>query len=213
MALAKARLVLIGSPGTETAEVAGHLAARLGLPSISIRDAIQSAVRTGSERGDELRRFMNAEQLPPPELIAAIVRRRLGEPDAVDGFVYWTEFPTLSVMRSLETVGIHAVELVLANVEATRRLTGRRTCRGCGMIWHIESSPTLVEGVCDRCGSALFHRDDDAPAAVAHQLSVYHEHSGPVLVHCRAAGFLISVDATRPAEEIAAELTGRLERG
>ncbi|MEU4401293.1 adenylate kinase family protein [Micromonospora orduensis] len=156
---------------------------------------------------------MNAEQLPPPELIAAIVRRRLGEPDAVDGFVYWTEFPTLSVMRSLETVGIHAVELVLADVEATRRLTGRRTCRGCGMIWHIESSPPLVEGICDRCGGRLFHRDDDAPAAVAHQLSVYHTHSAPVLARYRAAGLLISVDATRPTEEIVTELTSRLESG
>ncbi|WP_112677069.1 adenylate kinase family protein [Micromonospora saelicesensis] len=211
MALAEPRLVLIGSPGAETAEVADHLAARLGLPSISMRDAIQSAVRAGSELGDDLRWFMNAEQLPAPELIAAIVQRRLGEPDAVDGFVYWTEFPTLSVMRSMETLGIQAVELVLADAEATRRLTGRRICRGCGKIWRIESLPTFVEGVCDRCGGELFHRDDDAPAAVAHQLSLYHEHSAPVLAHCRAAGLLINVDANRPTEEIVTELTRRLE--
>lgn len=193
--------------------MADHLAARLGLPSIAIRDAIQSAVRAGTELGDDLRRFMNAERLPPPELLAAIVRRRLGEPDVVDGFVYWTEFPTLSVMRSLETLGIHTVELVLADAEATRRLTGRRTCRGCGMIWHIDSSPPLVEGVCDRCGGGLFHRDDDAPAAVAHRLSVYHTHCTPVLARYRAAGLLISVDATRPTEEIVTELTSRLEGG
>jgi adenylate kinase len=177
-----------------------------------MRDAVQSAVRAGSELGDDLRRFMSAEQVPPLEFVAAIVQRRLGEPDAVGGFVWWTESPVLPLLRSLETLGIQVVELVLADAEATWRLTGRRLCRGCGKVWHVESSPTRVEGVCDRCGSEVFHREDDFPAAVAHQLSVYHKHSAPVLAHYRAAGLLISVDAARPTEEIAAELTSRLAR-
>ncbi|MFC0507633.1 adenylate kinase family protein [Micromonospora costi] len=212
MALAVTRLVLIGPPGAETAEVAGRLAGGLGLPLISMRDAVQSGMRAGSELRDDLRRFMGAEQVPPLELVAAIVLRRLGEPDVVGGFVWWTESPVLPVLRSLETLMIQMVELVLSDAEATRRLTGRRLCRGCGEVWHVESSPTLVEGVCDRCGSELFHREDDFPAAVAHQLSVYHKHSAPVLAVYRVAGLLISVDATRPTEEIANELTSRLAR-
>ncbi|MEU9828954.1 adenylate kinase family protein [Micromonospora chersina] len=206
------RLVLIGPPGAETAEAADRLAGGLGLPSISNRDAVQSAVRAGSELGDDVRRFMDAEQAPPLKLVAAIVQRRLGEPDAVNGFVYWTESPVPPLPRSLETLGIRVVELVLSDAEATRRLTGRRTCRSCGKTWHVESSPTLIEGVCDRCGSELFHRDDDIPAAVADRLSVYHKHSAPVLAHYRAAGLLIRVDATRPTEEITTELTNRLGR-
>jgi adenylate kinase len=91
-------------------------------------------------------------------------------------------------------------------------LTGRRMCRGCGKVWHVEWSPTLVEGVCDRCGGELLHREDDFPAAVAHQLSIYHRNSAPVLAHYRAAGLLISVDATGPTEEIATELTSRIAR-
>ncbi|MFI7071025.1 adenylate kinase family protein [Micromonospora sediminicola] len=212
MATAVARLALIGPPGAETAEVAYRLAGRLGVPSISMVDAVQSAVRTGSVLGDELRRFMNAGQAPPIELVVAIVRRRLGEPDAVDGFVFWTESPVLAVLRALETSGFHVVELVLADAEAARRLTGRRLCRGCGRVWHVESAPTQVDGVCDRCGSGLVHREDDRPAAVARQLGVHHLHSAPVLARYRFAGSLISVDAARPAEEITTELAGRLAR-
>jgi adenylate kinase len=212
VASAVARLVLIGPPGAETAEVAYRLAGGLGVPSISMVDAVQSAVRAGSKVGDELRRFMNAGQAPPLELVVAIVQRRLGESDAVDGFVFWTEFPALPVLRSLETSGVLVVELVLADAEAARRLTGRRLCRGCGRVWHVESAPTLVDGVCDGCGSGLVHREDDLPAAVARQLSVHHLHSAPVLARYRFAGSLISVDAAQSPEEIATELAGRLAR-
>ncbi|SBT37256.1 adenylate kinase family protein [Micromonospora auratinigra] len=210
--MAVRRLVLIGPPGAETAEVADRLAGGLGVISTSMLDAVQSAVRAGSQLGDELRRFMNAGQAPPLDLVAATVQRRLGEPDAVGGFVFWSGFPVLPVLRSLEPVGFQLVELVLADAEAARRLTGRRLCRGCGTRWHVESSPTRVDGVCDRCGSGLVHRADDFPAAVAHQLSAYRRQSAPVLARYRLAGSLLSVDATRPPDEIVTELTGRLAR-
>jgi adenylate kinase len=204
------RFVLLGPPGAETAAVADHLAARLGLPWISIREAAQSATRAGSELGDELRRFMDAEQLVPVELVAALILRRLNEPDAADGFVFWVAGAPVAlpvVMRSLEPLKISLVELAFADGEATRRLTGRRVCEGCGKIWHIGASRSVEAGVCDWCGGKLFQREDDSPAAVARRLRAYRDSSAPVLAHHRATGRLISVDAARPAEDIAAELS------
>lgn len=209
------RLAVVGSPGAETADVASHLADRLELPWVSIRDAAQSATRSGADLGDQLRRFMDAEQLPPDELVAALVLRRLGEPDAADGFVFWASDAPQAlplVVRSLEPLEIQVIELVLSDAEATRRLTGRRMCRDCGKGWHIESAPTLDADACDWCGGELFQRQDDAPAAVARRLSGYRERSSPVLAHYRAAGRLISIDAARPAEHVAAHLAGRIER-
>ncbi|MER7283770.1 nucleoside monophosphate kinase [Dactylosporangium sp. NPDC000244] len=208
------RLALFGPPGADTADVADHLAVRLGLLRISMREAAQSATRAGSELGDQLRRFMDAEHSPPDELVAALILRRLGEPDAAGGFVFWaSDAKALPlVVRSLAPLEIQVIELVLADAEATRRLTGRRLCRDCGKLWHIESTQTLDADVCDWCGGELFQRQDDAPATVARRLSAYRERSSPVLEYYRAADRLISVDATCPAEHIAADLTRRIEQ-
>lgn len=194
--------------------MAAHLADRFEVPWISIWEAVQSATRAGSELGDKLRRFMDAEQPPPDELIAALVVRRLGEPDTASGFVFSaSDAKVLPLMlRSLEPLEIQVVELALADGQATGRLTGRRMCRDCGKVWHIESAPTLDADICDRCGGGLIQRQDDAPAAVARQLSVYHERSSPVLARYREAGRLISVDAARLAQEIAADLTDRIDQ-
>jgi adenylate kinase len=205
---------VLGPPGAETSAVASCLAARFGLPWLSFREAAQSAARAGSELGDQLRRYMDAEQLPPDELVAALTLRRLDEPDATGGFVFCASDGTALplVVRSLEPLEIQVIELVLADADATRRLTGRRLCRDCGKLWHIESAPTLAPDVCDRCDGGLFQRQDDTPATVARRLSAYHERSSPVLAHFLTTGRLLSVDAARPAERVAADLTDRIRQ-
>jgi adenylate kinase len=138
-----------------------------------------------------------------------MVRERLAEPDAGDGFLL-DGFPRNVAQAEvlddmLVGLGVKidvVLELVVDNDEVIRRLSGRRTCRGCGKIWHVEFDPTAVEGVCDRCGGELFQRDDDKPDTIATRLEVYAEQTAPLVDFYAAQGKLVGIDATGPVEDV-----------
>jgi adenylate kinase len=92
--------------------------------------------------------------------------------------------------------------LVVENEEVIRRLSGRRTCRGCGRIWHIEYDAPSHEGVCDRCGGELFQRDDDKAETIAERLKVYARDTAPLVDYFGAQGKLVGIDATGPVEDV-----------
>ena len=94
------------------------------------------------------------------------------------------------------------MELVVDDDEVIRRLSGRRTCRGCGKIWHVEFDAPTREGVCDRCGSQLFQRDDDKPETVRKRLSVYHELTEPLIEWYTDRDLLVRFDGTRSPDEV-----------
>ncbi|MET8234863.1 nucleoside monophosphate kinase [Micromonospora sp. NPDC005298] len=210
MGMRVVRLALFGPPGAETVEVAAHVADRLGLPMITIRDAVQSAVRAGSDFGSKVRRLFDNEEPLPTELISALVRGRVEEADATNGFVYAAEGHTRPMVPLLDFPQIRMVELVLTDAEAIRRLSGRRSCSQCGKSFRAEEA-SAAGGACNLCGGKLFRRDDDAPDVVNQQLSRYHESADSVVVYCRAHGRLVSIDASRSAPEIADELSDKLD--
>jgi adenylate kinase len=94
------------------------------------------------------------------------------------------------------------LELVVDDDEVVRRLSGRRTCRRCGTIWHVDFDPPTREGLCDRCGGDLFQRDDDMPHTVRHRLEVYAEQTAPLIAFYAARGILVGIDATGPVDDI-----------
>lgn len=182
------------------------LAARLGVPLLSVRDAAQAAVRDGSDLGAELLWYLRSGRLPPDNVLATLVRRRLTAPDTASGFVYRGHPGPPPVLRMLETLGVRPVELALPETEAIRRLTGRRTCRGCAGIGYVEPTSPPAEQRCVRCGGELFRRPDDEPAVVAERLATYRRDADPVLTDYRARGLLVSVDARQPVEDVVAEV-------
>ena len=94
------------------------------------------------------------------------------------------------------------MELVVDDDEVIRRLSGRRTCRGCGKIWHVEFDPTSKENICDRCGSELFQRDDDKADTIANRLVEYTDKTAPLVDFYGAQGKLVGIDATGPVEDV-----------
>jgi adenylate kinase len=95
--------------------------------------------------------------------------------------------------------------------EVIRRLSGRRTCRGCGKIWHVEFDPTKAEAECDRCGGELFQRDDDKPDTVAERLRVYADQTAPLVDYYGGQGKLVGIDATGPVEDVTQRASDALE--
>jgi adenylate kinase len=86
--------------------------------------------------------------------------------------------------------------------EVVKRLSGRRTCKKCGHVWHLEYDPPTTKGVCDKCGGELYQRDDDHPDTVRHRLDVYHEQTEPLIGYYRDAGQLVAIDALGHVEDV-----------
>ena len=211
------RLVLIGPPGAGKGTQAEYLAAHFSVPKVSTGDLFRAHVGEDTPLGCKAKRYMDAGQLVPDEVTVAMVEQRLDEPDAADGFLL-DGFPrtihqaeVLDELLAQRGVKLNVVlELVVEVDEVVRRLSGRRTCHGCGKIWHTEFDPTHQDGVCDRCGGELFQREDDRPETVAHRLHVYAEQTTPLIDFYAALGLLVGVDAMGPVEDVTERAVGAL---
>ena len=203
------RLVLVGPPGAGKGTQAQFIAAHFSNPKISTGDIFRANVSQGTELGIAAKRYMDAGDLVPDEVTIAMVRDRLAEDDACDGFLL-DGFPrnvpqaeTLDAMLAeLGTKLDVVLELVVDDQEVIRRLSGRRTCRTCGHIWHVDFEPPDKEGICDICGGELFQRDDDLPETIRHRLDVYAEQTAPLVAFYADRGILIGIDATGLVEDI-----------
>ncbi|SBT51500.1 adenylate kinase [Micromonospora narathiwatensis] len=203
------RLVLVGPPGAGKGTQAEFIAAHLSVPKISTGDIFRANVSQGTQLGVEAKRYMDAGKLVPDEVTINMVRDRLAEPDAGEGFLL-DGFPRTTpqaaaldkLLADLGTALDLVLELVVDDDEVIRRLSGRRTCRGCGKIWHVEFDATTREGVCDRCGGELFQRDDDKPETIAARLREYAEKTAPLVDYYGAQGKLVGIDATGPVEDV-----------
>ncbi|MBO4162573.1 adenylate kinase [Micromonospora antibiotica] len=203
------RLVLVGPPGAGKGTQAEFVAAHLSVPKISTGDIFRANVSQGTPLGVEAKRYMDAGKLVPDEVTINMVRDRLAEPDASEGFLL-DGFPRTTpqaaaldkLLADLGTALDLVLELVVDDDEVIRRLSGRRTCRGCGKIWHVEFDATTKDGICDRCGAELFQRDDDKPETIAARLREYADKTAPLVDYYGAQNKLVGIDATGPVEDV-----------
>jgi adenylate kinase len=203
------RLVLVGPPGAGKGTQAEFVSAHLGIPKISTGDIFRANVSKGTELGQEARKFMDAGDLVPDEITVGMVRDRLADDDAKKGFLL-DGFPrTVPQAHTLDELLLDAatpldvvLELVVDDDEVVRRLSGRRTCRNCGHIWHVDFDPPTAEGVCDICGGDLFQRDDDQPATIRHRLEVYYDQTSPLIGYYAENGILVGIDAMGPVDDV-----------
>ena len=203
------RIVLVGPPGAGKGTQAQFIASHLAIPKISTGDIFRSNVTQGTPLGRQAKEYMDRGDLVPDEVTIAMVRDRLGEEDAADGFLldgFPRNVPQAETLKKqlldwdqrLTVV----LELVVDEDEVVRRLSGRRTCRRCERVWHIMFDPPTRDGICDACGGELFQRDDDREETVRHRLEVYKKQTAPLVSYYADEGILIGIDATGPVEEI-----------
>ncbi|HEY9388966.1 MAG TPA: adenylate kinase [Mycobacteriales bacterium] len=213
------RLVLVGPPGAGKGTQAQFIAAHLAIPKISTGDIFRANVGQGTELGLVARKYMDAGDLVPDEVTIAMVRDRLAEDDAAEGFLL-DGFPrnvpqaeTLDKMlHDMGTALDVVLELVVDDDEVIRRLSGRRTCRACGHIWHVEFDPPAQAGSCDHCGGELFQRDDDRPETIRHRLEVYTAQTAPLVSYYAEKGILVGIDATGPVDDVTERAIDALHR-
>jgi adenylate kinase len=213
------RLVLVGPPGAGKGTQAKYLARHFGIPQISTGDIFRANVAEQTELGKEAKRYMDAGDLVPDQVTIGMVRDRLSQEDTGPGFLldgFPRTVPQAEALREmLKDMGrpLDAVlELKVDDEEVVRRLSGRRTCRQCGHVWHVEFDPPTDEGRCDHCGGELFQRDDDQPETVQRRLDVYRRQTAPLADFYRDAGLLCTIDATGPVDGVTKRAIAALER-
>jgi adenylate kinase len=203
------RLVLVGPPGAGKGTQAEFIAAHFSIPKISTGDIFRANVSGGTELGRTAKKFMDAGDLVPDEVTNAMVRDRLAESDAADGFLL-DGFPrNVDQAKELDSV-LDAIGNALSVVldldvdpdEVVRRLSGRRTCKKCGHVWHLEYDPPAVADVCDKCSGELYQRDDDHPETVRHRLEVYYSQTAPLIEFYGQREQLVAIDAIGPVEDV-----------
>jgi len=203
------RVVLVGPPGAGKGTQAQFIASHLAIPKVSTGDIFRYNVSAGTELGRQARSFMERGDLVPDEVTVAMVASRLQEYDALSGFLidgFPRNVPQAETLKKLlADWGMRldlVLELVVDHDEVIRRLSGRRTCRKCGRVWHVAFDPPSMPGKCDECGGELFQRDDDREETIRHRLEVYEQQTQPLISYYADEGILLGIDATGPVEDV-----------
>ncbi|MDW7712097.1 MAG: adenylate kinase [Deferrisomatales bacterium] len=212
------RLILLGPPGAGKGTQATRLVERYGIPQISTGDILRAAVRQGTELGKSAKSYMDAGKLVPDSVVIGIIGERLREPDCAKGYIL-DGFPRTvaqadALQATVSQMGQridHVLSVEVPSEELVQRLSGRRTCKGCGAMYHVTFSPPKQEGRCDKCGGELFQRDDDQEATIRARLAVYDDQTAPLIAYYRQAGLLRPIPGTGDMQEILARITAVLE--
>jgi len=207
------RLVLLGAPGAGKGTQAKKLIEKYGIPQISTGDLLRAAVAAGTSLGKEAKSFMDKGELVPDRVVLGMVEERLKQDDARKGYIL-DGFPRNTAQaealdKMLGALGMSlsaALSVDIPFEDLMKRLTGRRTCKACGQMYNIYFNPPKKENTCDKCGGALFQRDDDKEETIKKRLDVYSAQTAPLIDYYRKKGILSSVNGTGSIDQIFKEV-------
>jgi len=191
------KIILLGPPGAGKGTQADLICERFSVAHISTGDMLRAAIKNQTETGLKAKTFMDQGALVPDDVVIALVRERVLEPDCKNGYIL-DGFPrTVEQAKALETIAaIDAViDINLPDDFLIERLSGRRVCPQCGKSYHVD----LLQGAttCSDDGATLVQRDDDKPETVLSRLKVYYQKTAPLIEYYKAKGILHAVDGTQ----------------
>lgn len=212
------RLVLLGPPGAGKGTQARMLEKRLGVPQVASGDLLRAAVRKRTPLGVEAKRYMDKGALVPDELVLKLIEERLQQPDAASGFIL-DGFPRTAAQAETLTAMLQAsgsrqldkvIAIIVPDDEIVKRISGRRTCKNCGAMYHVIYDPPRNQNLCNSCNGELYQRDDDAEDTVRMRLEVYAATMRPLLEYYGRLGLLAQIDGIGRPEEIQQSILGAL---
>ena len=196
-------LILVGPPGAGKGTQGEILSKRLGIDTISTGVMLRTAIKEQTEVGKVAEKYINDGKLVPDDVIVAIVKERLAQPDCAKGFIL-DGFPrTTAQAEALTASGVMIDKVLSLEVEDSAivdRLSSRRECSKCGAPYSVLFNKPMKEGVCDKCGGALIQRDDDNPKTIQNRLNVYHQQTEPIKDYYEKQGLLVKVSGADGVE-------------
>ena len=212
------RIVLLGAPGSGKGTQAQRLTDIYNIPQISTGDLLRAAVAAGTELGKQAKVAMDSGGLVSDDIVLGMIRERLQQSDAANGFIL-DGFPrnlsqAASLDKLLAEVGQPIDAGLLIDVDfdiLLKRLTGRLSCKDCSTVYNRYFSPPTKEGVCDKCGSTnLYHRADDNEETIGNRLKVYEEDTAPLINYYADQGLLKRVNGIGEMEDITKAIQAEL---
>lgn len=204
------RLVLLGPPGVGKGTLAGLLKESLGVLHISTGDIFREEMKNNTALGKEIKGYIDKGQLVPDEVVTRIIESRLKADSKVkEGFLL-DGFPRTKkqaqdldkILSKLDKPIDYVLYLQATLKTVVQRLTGRRVCKSCSALFHIENKPPQKEGVCDECGGELYQRPDDNLETIKTRMDVYLKNLKPILDYYKVQHKLKMLDANKESEEV-----------
>lgn len=198
------KLILLGAPGAGKGTQAEFIRDKYKIPALSTGNILREAVKNGTETGKVAKRYMDAGDLVPDDVIIGVIKERMQEPDAANGFILDGVPRTVPQAEALEKMGVDidlALDIEVSDDEIIKRLSGRRVCENCGATYHIEYNPPQKPDVCDRCSGRLIVRKDDEPETIKARLKTYHEQTEPLIQFYKERGKLAVVQGASGVED------------
>jgi adenylate kinase len=211
-------MILMGPPGAGKGTQAQLLQERFDVPHVSSGDLLRSAVKRKTTMGVQAKRFMDRGELVPDDILLGAIEERLNRNDCAKGFIV-DGFPRTVVQADALTAMLakggaridHVASLIVPREEVVKRLSGRRTCRDCGALYHIIFDPPSNAGICNKCNGELYQRDDDQEDTILARLDVYDRQTAPVVALYREHGLLREVDGVGSQDQVFARVLARVQ--
>ena len=195
--------IFLGPPGAGKGTLAAAVSALYGIPHISTGEIFRAAIKAQTPLGKKVKAIIDSGALVGDDITVELIRDRLAQRDAKNGFIL-DGFPrTINQAEQLEKIAKIdcAVNFDINDEAVVERLSGRRVCRKCSHNFHVVFMPPEKENTCTHCGGELYIRDDDKPEAIKRRLEVYRAQTAPLIDFYRSKNLLKNIDA-KPATDI-----------
>ena len=210
------RVILLGPPGSGKGTQGNLIEKKYGLPKISTGDLLRSEVREGTQLGKEAEARMKRGELVDDDIVVRMIKSRISRPEYQRGYIM-DGFPRNIVQaQKLEEIDPNrkeiAIEIHLSDQAVLDRLSARRTCPGCGKIYHLKNKPPKKELICDACEERLVLRDDDKPEVIKERMKVYREQTEILIDYYSKRKIYFKIEGEGTIENVFDNISSLLDR-
>ena len=204
-------VVLLGPPGSGKGTQAKLLSKALAIPQVSTGDLFREHMKNDTPLGLKAKEYINAGKLVPDELTLNMLDERIQSKDCSAGFLLDGVPRTINQAENLERSLFAGENVIVLNLDVddeaiVKRAAGRLSCKNCGSVFNIHSTPPKIENTCDQCGSKLHQRQDDNPQVVKERLKVYHAQTEPLIAYFNNHQGVTTIDGSQAPEAVFSQL-------
>jgi adenylate kinase len=208
------KLIFLGAPGAGKGTIAKMVMEKYSIPQISTGDIFRKNMKSRTELGRKAKKYIDKGELVPDEITVGMVKERLSKDDCQKGYIldgFPRTIPQAEALEKIDRIN-KVIDFQARDDVIIQRLSGRRTCRKCGAIFHIVNIPPKVEGICDKCGGDLIQRSDETEEVIKNRLEVYRKQTEPLIDYYKKKGMLAGIDANTDPDTIFRETVKVLEK-